>query len=51
MEFVAEIMKFGINMEHHSGMVIKASGGFAVFLSVYPGHLHSMGLGLITDLR
>ena len=33
-EFIPRIMKPGVNMEHLSGMVSKASGGLTVLVSV-----------------
>ena len=41
-EMTAGIMKYVINMEHPSGMVIKAHSGLMIFVSVQSGHLHSV---------
>ena len=50
-ELRASIIKSSENMEHPSGIVVKASGGLTVWLSVKPENLCSMELEWITDIR
>ena len=50
-EFRAGIMRYGVFMEHPSGMVINASGGVTVVVYIEPGHLCSMKLSPTMGMR
>ena len=45
------IIRYNVIAEHHSGIVIRASGGLKVLIFVSPGYLCSMDIDWIADIR